>query len=292
MTLLAALAGAVTISFSAIFFALSEVSPITGAFYRGAYAVPVLAVLWLLRRRQDDRPMSMRWVALGAGLSLGADVVAWHTSIDYIGTGLATLLANTQVVFVALGAWVLLGERPRKSTLTAIPVILGGVALVSGLGQGGAFGDDPLRGTLLALVAALFYAVFLLGFRHSNQRRVPPAGPLLEATIGAVVASLAIGVFAGGIDFGFDWQSHRWLLALALGAQVGGWLMIAYALPRLPAVETATIVLLQPAMTLAWGALIFDERPSTIQWVGVAVVLSGVAFVATIQARRTMTAAI
>jgi drug/metabolite transporter (DMT)-like permease len=236
--------------------------------------------------------MSMRWVALGAGLSLGADVVAWHTSIDYIGTGLATLLANTQVVFVALGAWVLLGERPRKSTLTAIPVILGGVALVSGLGQGGAFGDDPLRGTLLALVAALFYAVFLLGFRHSNQRRVPPAGPLLEATIGAVVASLAIGVFAGGIDFGFDWQSHRWLLALALGAQVGGWLMIAYALPRLPAVETATIVLLQPAMTLAWGALIFDERPSTIQWVGVAVVLSGVAFVATIQARRTMTAAI
>ena len=58
------------------------------------------------------------------------------------------------------------------------------------------------------------------------------------------------------------------------------WLLIGYALPRLPASETATIVLLQPALTLIWGALIFGERPSTIQIVGAVVVLLGVALVA------------
>lgn len=291
LTLGAALSGAVLISFSAIFFALSEVTPTTGAFYRTLYALPVLFVLWMLRRSRDRRPISRRWIALGAGLSLGADIVAWHGAIDFIGAGLATLLANTQVIFVAVGAWILLGEKPRNTTLAAIPVILFGVALVSGVGQGDPFGIDPVRGTLFALMAAIFYAAFILGFRHSNDMRAPAAGPLLEATLGAAIASLAIGLVGGDIEFGFSWPAHGWLIALALGAQVVGWLLIGYALPRLPAVETATIVLLQPALTMVWGALIFDERPSSLQVVGAFVVLAGVAFVALVRARRAPAAA-
>lgn len=286
LTLVAALSGAVLISFSAIFFRLSAVSPTTGAFYRTTYALPVLFVLWMMRRGQDRRRTSRRWIALGAGVSLGADVVTWHGAIDFIGAGLATLLANTQVIFVAVGAWIFLGEKPRKTTLGAIPVILFGVGLVSGIGQGDPFGIDPVKGTLLALMAAVFYAVFILGFRHSNDTQAPAAGPLFEATVGAAVASLAIGVVAGTMDFGFSWPSHGWLIALALAAQVVGWLLIGYALPRLPAVETATIVLLQPALTMVWGALIFGERPSGLQIFGAVVVLAGVAFVAMVRARR------
>lgn len=285
MTLLAALAGAVLISFSAIFFALAEVSPMTGAFFRTVYALPVLFVVWVMRRSQDRRPMSRRWIAIGAGLALGSDIVAWHSAIEFIGTGLATLLANTSVVFVALGAWILLGERPRNTTLAAIPVILVGVTLVSGLGQGNAFGSDPIRGTLLALLAAIFYATFFLGFRHSNDEQAPAAGPLMEATIGAAVASLAIGLVGSNIDFAISWPAHGWLLAVAIGSQVVGWMMIGYALPRLPAVETATIILLQPALTMVWGAIIFGENPSTMQIAGAVIVLAGVAFVAMVRAR-------
>lgn len=285
-TLVAALVGALSISFSAIYFGLSDVSPTTGAFYRAAYALPVLFVLWMTRRRFDQRPVRRRWLAVAAGVSLGADVVAWHTSIEFIGAGLATLLANTQVIFVALSAWLLLGERPRRTTLAAIPLILIGVALVSGVGQSDAFGIDPVRGTLLALLAAVLYAGFILGFRHSNDEQAPAAGPLLEATLGAAVGALAIGLVSGGFDPTISWPAHGWLLALALGGQVFGWLLIGYALPRLPAVETATIILIQPALTLVWGALIFDERPSATQIVGAVVVLAGVTFVAVVRARR------
>jgi drug/metabolite transporter (DMT)-like permease len=286
LTLLAALAGAVLISFSAIFFSLSDVSPITGAFFRAGYALPVLFVLWWVRRNEDRRPTSRRWIAMGAGLALGADVISWHTSIDYIGAGLATLLANTSVIFVALGAWILLGERPRNTTMAAIPFILFGVTLVSGLGQGNAFGSNPVAGTLLALLAATFYATFLLAFRHSNDERAPAAGPLMEATLGGAIASLFLGLLTGELDISFIWPGHGWLIALAIGAQVIAWLMIGYALPRLPAVETATIILIQPALTMVWGAIIFDERPSTLQMIGAVIILAGVAIVALIRSRR------
>jgi len=63
------------------------------------------------------------------------------------------------------------------------------------------------------------------------------------------------------------------------------WLMITYALPRLPAVETATIILIQPALTMVWGAIIFDERPSGLQILGAAIILGGVAVVALVRAR-------
>jgi drug/metabolite transporter (DMT)-like permease len=285
VTLLAALAGALAISFSAIFFGLSGVDPMTGAFFRVAYALPVLFVIWLMVRHRDHRTWQKRLLALSSGFLLGVDMVFWHTAIGHIGAGLATLIANSQVVFVAIAAWLILGERPSRRIVIAIPVVLIGVAMVSGLGRGDAFGTNPLLGTLLAMVSAMFYAAFILVFRASNDIKAPPAGPLMEATAGGVVTVLVLSSFAGGIDFAPSWPAHGWLIVLALGAQVGGWLLIGYALPRLPAVETATIVLVQPVLTMIWGGLIFDERPSTIQLVGAALVLAGVGFVAIARAR-------
>lgn len=65
-------------------------------------------------------------------------------------------------------------------------------------------------------------------------------------------------------------------MALALVCQVTGWLLIATALPRLPALETSILLLAQPIGTLLLGLAIFDERLSTIQWAGVALVLAGI----------------
>jgi drug/metabolite transporter (DMT)-like permease len=285
--LLAAVAGALAISFSAILYALAEVSPITGAFYRTLYAIPVLVIIWWARRDQDRRSRAKRLVAFGAGLLLGLDVVVWHISIEYIGAGLSTLIANAQVIVVAVVAWLFMGERPSRQIVLAIPVVLFGVALVSGLGRGDSFGSNPTLGTLLALVSAVFYAAFILGLRSSNDIQAPSAGPLMEATAGAALAALIMGMFGDGIQFAPSWPAHGWLLALALSSQVAGWLLISYALPRLPAAETATIILLQPVLTMIWGVLIFDEQPSAIQLVGAGLVLAGVGFVAMTSSRRT-----
>jgi drug/metabolite transporter (DMT)-like permease len=107
----------------------------------------------------------------------------------------------------------------------------------------------------------------------------------MESTAGGLLTILAFSTLTGGIDFTPTFPAHGWLIAVALGAQVGGWLLIGYALPRLPAVETATIILVQPVLTMIWGSLIFDERPSTLQLVGAALVLAGVGFVAVARAR-------
>lgn len=283
--------GATAISFSALFFHYAGVSALTGAFFRPAYAVPVLFVMWWMVRSRDTRTTRDRWIAVGSGVLLAIDFVCWHLSIGHLGTGLSTLIANAQVVVVAVIAWFFLDERPDRVVAISIPVVLAGVALVSGLGRDDSFGADPVLGTVLALASAVAYAGFLLTWRASNRVRAPSVGSLLDASVGAALTTLAVAPLFGTLDLTPSWPSHGWLLALALLCQVVGWLAIGYALPRLPAAETSTFILLQPVLTMVWGALLLAERPSAMQLGGAALTLVGVGMVATVTSRRPVVAA-
>jgi drug/metabolite transporter (DMT)-like permease len=215
-------------------------------------------------------------MAFVSGLFLGLDLAVWHRAIHFIGAGLATVLGNTQVLFVGLVAWAIHRERPRAAVLAGVPVAFAGKALVTGLGRLDAYGVDPLKGTFFGLATGVTYAVFLLLFRASSRDHPSPVGPFLDVTVATAVACASIGWPAGTLQLTPSWPAHGWLAALAFGSQVVGWLLISYALPRLPAVETSLLLLLQPMATVLWATLLFAEHMSSLQWWGVALVLAGV----------------
>ena len=271
------LLGAVAIAFSSILVRLSHASPSTVAIFRCLLALPVLGALaWLEDRRFGPRPWASRRVLFLAGMFFAADLILWHHSIEDVGAGLATVLANIQVVLVPLVAWAFLSERPGRRVLAALPIALIGVVLISGALQHGAYGRAPLRGALFGLGAGVAYVGFLLFLRQggSDLRRV--AGPLFDATAVATVLAAAAGVVIGDASFAPGWPGIGWLIVLALTSQVLGWLLIMTSLPRLPAAITSLILAVQPVGSVALAALILGESPSALQLVGVAVVLGAV----------------
>ena len=122
--MLIALSGAVAISFSPVFFVASETNPSTGAFFRMLYALPILLILAFYSRRKDMRSPRTRWMAFAAGLILAPDMLAYHSSMIFIGIGIATLLGNSQVIIVTLASWKLFGERPNPAILFSLPLSL------------------------------------------------------------------------------------------------------------------------------------------------------------------------
>jgi drug/metabolite transporter (DMT)-like permease len=278
--------GALVIAFSGILVRLAEVSPSTAALFRCAYALPVLALLaWLERRRFGDRSWRDRGLAWTAGLFFAADLTFWHHSIAAVGAGLATVLGNTQVVFVGLLAWAALGERPENRSLVAIPVVFLGVTLISGAIGSGAYGDDPALGVVYGVLTGITYALFLLILRHGNTDERRPAGPLFDATLSAAIFSALGGIAVGDLDWVPGVEAQAWLVLLALSSQVLGWLLISVSLPRLPAVLTSIVLMLQPVSTVFLGAILLSEAPSAVQLTGVAIVIAGVA-IATVRPRE------
>ena len=98
------------------------------------------------------------------------------------------------------------------------------------------------------------------------------------------------GIAVGDLDWTPGLESQAWLITLALTSQVLGWLLISVSLPRLPAVVTSIVLMLQPVSTVFLAAVLLSEAPSAVQLTGVAVVLAGVAF-ATIKPRAPAKAA-
>lgn len=272
----AALAGALAISFSAILYRTSDVSPETGAFFRCAYALPPLWVFVLFEERLlGPRPRRLRLTAWLAGAFFAADLLLWHHAIEAVGAGLATVLGNTQVVLVGLIAWALFRERPTARALVAIPIAMVGIVLISGALQSDAYGENPPLGVVLGVLTAVAYSGFLLTLRHGagDERRV--AGPLFDATFAAAVLILPVGVISGDLDFVPGLESQAWLVLLALSSQVLGWLLITVSLPRLPAVATSLLLTLQPAASVVFAAILLGEHPSPLQLVGAAAILAG-----------------
>ena len=223
----AAMLGAVTIAFSSILVRLSQASPSTAAIFRCAYALPFLGVLvWLENRRYGRRAWADRKWAIASGVFFGADLIMWHHSIADIGAGLATVLANIQVVLVPLVAWAVLSERPGRQVLAALPVALLGVVLISGVLEHGAYGHDPTRGTIYGIGAGIAYVGFLLLLRRGGSDLRRPAGPLFDATAVAAVLCVIAGEIIGDARLVPSWPSAGWLLVLAVSSQVLGWLLI------------------------------------------------------------------
>jgi drug/metabolite transporter (DMT)-like permease len=214
-----------------------------------------------------------------------ADLVFWHHAIAAVGAGLATVLGNLQVIVVGGLAWLLFAERPSRAVAFALPIVLVGIVLISGVFDRAAYGADPMLGVVLGLLTAFAYGGYLLTIRRGGRDLRRPAGPVAIATASTAACGAIVGLAMNTLDPVPSLPAHGWLLVYGITSQSAGYLLISLSLPRLPAVLTSMILLAQPVMTVILAMILLAEAPSLIQLLGVALVIGGIA-VATVPFER------
>ena len=278
--------GAVLISFSAVFVRLVSVTPTASAFYRVFIGGVVLAAWALLRRRKhrEARPRSslVAVLLLSAVVFFALDLAFWHRSIVLVGPGLATLLGNFQVFFLALAGIFLYRERPEARTLIAMPMALGGIALIVGL-EGFADSPDVRLGVIFGLFTALTYAGYLLSLRRIGELDKRRAGDGRNGAADLAVISLASAallvpvVYASGETLAVGTvRDGVILVAYGLISQVIGWLIIARSLPGVPASRAGVILLLQPLLSFVWDVVLLGRPVSLREAAGAAIALAAI----------------
>jgi drug/metabolite transporter (DMT)-like permease len=285
---LGAALGAMAISQSSPLAKLSGASPAVVTLFRGAVALPFLA---LLARREGHAPARRdRALAILAGGLFALDLQCFHISIPLLGVALATVVPNAQVFIVGLFA-ALAGERTPRRAIAAIPFALIGLLMLARVVDpfgGGVIstavvsaGSDPALGVLWGIGAAAFYGLYLIITRRistsaTGSSAVGPFTMLRDSAVGMIAVSLLLALLGGSLLPPQVWPGVGWLVLLALMSQVLGYPLINASIPHLPSVVGSVLLFVQPLMTLVAGVIIFGEIPTPGQLVGALILFGGV----------------
>lgn len=272
----AVILGALIISLSGVFVKLSDVQPMVSAFYRVFFGCIFLTLACGLRGEFRRYPIKRVWLAALCGLVFSFDLFCWHTSIGYVGPGLATILGNCQVFILAVAGWLFYRERLTLLFLVALPLAMLGLYMVIGM-DGAALTPEYLKGIWFGVLTALSYGVFILLIRHVQSGG---KGPLffyqVVVTASGSLCLAAVILLKGGSFSIPDPRSLAALVGVGVLCQALAWAMISYCLPLVPASRAGLILLLQPALSFVWDVILFDRRTGAVGWLGVCIVLAAI----------------
>jgi drug/metabolite transporter (DMT)-like permease len=285
--LLSVSVGIVAISLAAtlIRYAQAEGVPsLSIAAWRLVFASLVLLPYAWATHRDEIRDLSRQEVALlvASGVFLGLHFATWIASLGYTSVASSVVLVSMGPVFVALGSWVFLRERPNLQMGIGIVMAAGGSIIVSwgDLGQG----KDQLMGDLLALTGALMMASYLMIGRKVRARRSLTA--YIALVYGVAMITLLIIVAIGRQPMlGFSLPAYGWLLALGLVPQLVGHSTLNWALRHLSATFVSILTLTEP---IGSGILAYIVLGEVLTWataIGGVLILAGIYIASRAEAR-------
>lgn len=289
LAVLQLLIGAAIIGSNGLMVRFAGTEPTTSAFWRMLLSGLILA--GYVQLRGGWRPLPRRawaWIALPS-LAFAADLWMWHRSILLVGPGLATLLANAQVFFMALAGIVLFGERPGWRFGGGVLLAFFGLWLLLG-GDWAQLPAEYRWGVWLGLGTGLAYAAYNIGLKRSQAESALADGrPAIEqvlclAAFGSALCLGLIGV-AEGSDLRIgSWHSLWMLLALAGFGHCLSWVLISRSMTRLSVAMVGLLLMLQPTVAYLLDVLLLDLQTTPRQWAGLAVSLLGI-FIASLRRR-------
>ena len=271
----ALVAGAIAMGASPIFVRLTDVGPQASAFWRTAFALPVLW-LWMRFEERNSRkrePLHFDRSILLVGACFAGDLFFWHLAILNTTVANATFFAVTAPVFVVAGAFLLLNEKSGVRVVAGLLFCLaGGGALI-----GQSYRVDPARltGDFYGIVTAFFFGAYVLAVRHARARHGAARLMFLSTAVSAF--------FLLGAAIAIPQQllpqtaaSISALLALALVSQAGGQGLLTIALGTLPATFSSLVIFLEAVAAAAMGWIVLGERLTLIQSLGGILILCGI----------------
>ena len=269
-----------TIGPAARFALRAGIAPLEISFWRAAIAGLLFLVHAGIRGRlriaRRDLP------AVGAFALLGVTILYWayFRAVELGGAALAAILLYTAPAWVALAAWVWLGERLTIRKSVAVALTLAGIALVaygsgSGFSAGAGVATSHAPAIAWGLLAGLAYAgYYLFGKRYFGRYEA--------STLFAYALPVGAMLLLPAVSFAPK-SAAEWLVLvfLAVVPTYGAYLLYSFGLARIEATRAATVATLEPVAAAALAYVVWGEALRTLGYAGAALVLAGVLLVAT-----------
>lgn len=273
-SILALLGGALLLGVAPVVVKALPFDAEVSAFYRVLFAVPFLALISCGQHRvtlhvKPDRKLILLIVA--ATIFFTADLTVMHMAIRNTNVAVATLLTNCAPFFVVLFGFMGLTRRPGKGELIFLPVALVGIYFLCGNGFS-LEQSTSMDGIGLSLLAAFFYAAYIVTIKNIRTYDIPSIYIMLPVTAGSAVLLSPLFFMAGSP---IPTEITQWvlLICLVLCGQVFGQLLVTIGLKQLSAAFGSLVLLIQPIVAALVSWVFLGENLGTAQLLGMSLVL-------------------
>jgi len=258
--------------------ALREVPPMTIVLHRVFWALPVLALIVIIKGYTIPRSPKI----LGAYLVMGAlnnaipfSLIFWgQTQID---SGLASILNATTAMFAAVIAGLLLKDEPlTRNKIVGAALGLAGVAFIMGPSALRSF--NPSNLAQLAILGATLSYAFAGVWGKTTLSGQPPLMNALGMVAGSSLLMIPIVLLTDGVPR-FDLSTTVWsaLLGLSILSTVLAYILYFAILTRAGAANLLLVTLLIPPFAVSLGVVFLGERMGVEAWIGFIVIAVGFA---------------
>jgi len=237
-----------------------ELGPAGTVLLRTGFAAVALFLFWRPQIRGKD-PVALRDAVL-FGLALAGMNLSFYGALDRIPLGIAVTLEFTGPFAVAVA-----GSR-RATDLLWVGLAAAGIVLLSP----GVHGSLDLTGALLALLAGVFWATYIVLAARVGQAFSGGQG-LTLAMLVATVVLLPSGIVAGGSDLG-DPSLLAAGLAVALLSSAIPYSLELEALRRLPKGTFGVLMSMEPAVAALVGLVALGQDLSASEVVAIGLVVA------------------
>ena len=250
-------------------------------FWRVLVALAALVLFGLTRKdffRFDRRTLLL--VGLGGGLLVASFELAFQYAIAGIGVASAVAMLYMAPVFVAILAWPLLKEPiTKRRILTAVIVMIGVYLTVNG-GEGAAEMDHAssrMTGILGGFIAAASFTGSTLLARYAVPKIGSARVLLLELTGGVIILGLLLPAAGDAPVPPGSLAGWLYIFALGAGAVIAANFFFFAATKRIDAAPTAVAASIEPVVGALLALALFGQHLTTSGWVGLGLVVAGVA---------------
>ena len=268
--------GAIAIAFSPIFVRFSDVDPIMTAFYRIFISLPFFLFFSsfnIIEKVKFPEFNNSYVIFLVSGIFFALDLICWHWSIKLTTVSKATFLSNLAPIVVIIFSLIFLKERFSKFFYLA--ALLSMVGMLMLLGESFKFNKSQFIGDLLGVLTAVWYGSYIVTISQLRKKYNSTSIMFLSGIVTAIILFIVSILFEQSL---IPQSLFTITIIFLLGfiCQFMGQSFITYSLAYLSASLSSLCLLIQPIAATVLAYFFFQEKLTTIQFVGSALILIGI----------------
>lgn len=268
--------GAIAIAFSPIFVRFSDVDPIMTAFYRIFISLPFFLFFSsfnIIEKVKFPEFNNSYVIFLVSGIFFALDLICWHWSIKLTTVSKATFLSNLAPIVVIIFSLIFLKERFSKFFYLA--ALLSMVGMLMLLGESFKFNKSQFIGDLLGVLTAVWYGSYIVTISQLRKKYNSTSIMFLSGIVTAIILLIVSILFEQSL---IPQSLFTIMIIFLLGfiCQFMGQSFITYSLAYLSASLSSLCLLIQPIAATVLAYFFFQEKLTTIQFFGSALILIGI----------------